>query len=85
MPGRLSFLCLLAGWSALVRRPTLHAGGRAPLHRATLADVADGLDPARFVRVHRSAVVNVDRIVRLDTLSHGAFEAVLRDGSRCPA
>ena len=62
---------------------TLHMGGRALLHRATLGDLIGGLDPTRFIRIHRSAVINVDRIRRLDTLSHGEFDAVLQDGSRC--
>ncbi len=61
----------------------LHLGGRARRHRATLGDLIGGLDPTCFVRIHRSAVINVDRIRRLDALSHGEFDVVLQDGSRC--
>ena len=40
------------------------------------------LDPRRFVRVHRSAIVNIESIVQLEAISHGEFEVVLRNGSR---
>ena len=61
---------------------TLHSGGKAILHRASLQELTERLDPARFVRVHRSAVVNIDSIVQLDARSHGEFDAVLRHGGR---
>jgi two-component system, LytTR family, response regulator len=47
-----------------------------------LTDLAARLDPIRFVRVHRSAVVNIDSIVELEPISHGEFAVVLKDGSR---
>jgi two-component system LytT family response regulator len=62
---------------------TLHVGGRGLLHRASLGDLARALDPARFVRVHRSALLNLERVVRLEPLTHGEFEAVLANGARC--
>ena len=40
------------------------------------------LDPRRFIRVHRSAIVNIESVLQLDHLSHGEFEAVLRHGER---
>jgi two-component system LytT family response regulator len=40
------------------------------------------MDPARFVRIHRSAIVNIESIVQLEPVSHGEFEVVLRDGAR---
>jgi two-component system, LytTR family, response regulator len=39
------------------------------------------LDPVRFVRVHRSAIVNIESILRLEPISHGEFEVILKDGS----
>jgi two-component system LytT family response regulator len=60
----------------------LHAGGKEFLYRASLNELLARLDPARFVRVHRSAIVNIESIVRLEPVSHGEFEAVLRDGGR---
>lgn len=61
---------------------TLHVAGKEILYRAALNELADKLDPRRFVRVHRSALVNLESIVQLEPISHGEFEAVLKDGSR---
>jgi two-component system LytT family response regulator len=60
----------------------LHVEGKELLYRAALNELAGRLDPVRFVRVHRSAIVNIESIVRLEPISHGEFEAVLKDGSR---
>lgn len=60
----------------------LHVGGKEILYRAPLSELSDRLDPRRFVRVHRSAMVNIESIVQLEPISHGEFEAVLRNGSR---
>lgn len=61
---------------------TLHVGGKELLYRTALNDLADKLDPRRFVRVHRSAVVNIESILQLEPISHGEFEAVLKNGCR---
>ena len=58
----------------------LHVGGREMLHRVSLGGLAARLDPRQFVRVHRSVLVNIDSVVRLEPGSHGEFELVLRDG-----
>jgi two-component system LytT family response regulator len=50
----------------------------------TLASLAASLDPARFVRVHRSYVVNVDRIRAIEQYSKNSHLAILADGSRVP-
>jgi two-component system, LytTR family, response regulator len=60
----------------------LHVGGRELLYRAALSELAKRLDPVRFVRVHRSAVVNIESVLRLEPISHGEFEVILKDGSR---
>lgn len=60
----------------------LHVAGAEVLHRMALTDLAGQLDPQRFVRVHRSLIVNVDSIARLEPLSHGEFEVVMKDGAR---
>jgi two-component system, LytTR family, response regulator len=62
----------------------LHALGQTHLLRETLAHLRARLDPARFVRIHRSAVVNVDRIQSLYPLFHGDQMLVLRDGTELP-
>ena len=61
---------------------SLHIAGKEVLYRAALNDLAGRLDPIRFVRVHRSAIVNIESILHLEPISHGEFEVVLKDGSR---
>lgn len=61
---------------------TLHVGGKELLYRAALNDLAEKLDPRRFVRVHRSALINIESILLLEPISHGEFEAVIKNGSR---
>jgi two-component system, LytTR family, response regulator len=63
---------------------TIVAGGREYLLRETMDGLERELDPQRFVRVHRSAIVQVDRILELQPSFHGDFSIVLRDGSRLP-
>lgn len=60
---------------------TLHTSGKEILYRASLTDLAQSLDPSRFLRIHRSVIVNVESIVQLESLSHGEFEVLLRDGA----
>jgi two-component system LytT family response regulator len=60
----------------------LHVGGKELLYRAALNDLAERLDPRRFIRVHRSAIVNLESILQLEPLSHGEFDVVLKNGSR---
>lgn len=60
----------------------LHVAGKELLYRAALNDLAESLDPKRFVRVHRSAIVNIDSILHLEPISHGEFDAVLKNGER---
>jgi two-component system LytT family response regulator len=60
----------------------LHIGGKELLYRAALNELAERLDPVRFVRVHRSAIINIESILHLEPISHGEFEVILKDGSR---
>jgi len=61
----------------------LHTKGKVHLKQQTLAELAATLDPARFVRIHRSFLLNVDRLARLE--SEGETRAaVLTDGTRLP-
>src|SRR5437763_16863140 len=57
----------------------LHIGGTTLLYRAALNGLAARLDPVRFVRVHRSAIVNIDSILRLEPISHGEVDVALPD------
>jgi two-component system LytT family response regulator len=59
----------------------LHIGGRALLHRETLHNIEATLDPSLFVRIHRSTIVNIDRIREVQPLFRGNAQIVLRDGT----
>ena len=61
---------------------SLHVGGKAHLLRETLTELAQRLDPERFFRVHRSAIVNLERVREIHPLFRGDCELVLRDGTR---
>ena len=60
----------------------LHVTGKDLLYRCALTELASQLDPRRFIRVHRSSIVNIDSIVQLEPVSHGEFEIILKDGHR---
>lgn len=63
---------------------SLHAEGRTWLKQQTLADLESVLDPRRFVRVHRSHLIALDRIARIEPFSKDSRVAVLRDGRQIP-
>jgi two-component system LytT family response regulator len=60
----------------------LHVGASTHVLRETMARLADELDPAAFVRIHRSTIVRIDRVRELLPSFHGDFVVVLRDGRR---
>jgi two-component system, LytTR family, response regulator len=57
-----------------------HAAGRTYRLRTTLADLEARLDPERFLRINRSELVNLDRVVELEPLDHGDFRVHLETG-----
>jgi two-component system, LytTR family, response regulator len=60
----------------------LHHGGRSHLLRETMSHLESRLDPRRFVRIHRSTIVNLDRVRELRHILHGDYAVVLRDETR---
>ncbi len=58
--------------------------GKKFLKVQTLASLAETLDPARFLRVHRSYVVNLDRLRAIELYAKNSHVALLADGSRIP-
>jgi len=60
----------------------IHVGGNTYLHRETLRHLCESLDPNHFLRIHRSIVVNMDRIREVHTMFQGHAEVVLHDGTR---
>jgi two-component system, LytTR family, response regulator len=62
----------------------IRSGGREHLKQQTMASLEAQLDAGRFVRIHRSFLLNIDRLSRLEAESGGAQAAVLQDGTRLP-
>jgi two-component system, LytTR family, response regulator len=62
----------------------LHSGDRSWLKHQTLASLAQTLDDTRFVRIHRSTLVNLDRVVRIEPYSKDSRLAVLASGTELP-
>jgi two-component system, LytTR family, response regulator len=61
---------------------SIHTSGNAYLLRETLTDLEQRLDPERFFRVHRSAIVNLDRVREVHPLFRGDCALILSDGTR---
>ena len=59
----------------------LHAGGREFLMRETMSRLERELDPEAFVRIHRSAMVRIDRVAELQPSVHGDFRVTLKNGT----
>ena len=63
---------------------SLHAEGKAHLKQQTLSDLEGSLDPEHFVRIHRSYLLNIDRLSRIDSEGGEPKAVVLADGTRLP-
>ena len=61
---------------------SLHTGAATHLLRETMDEIEKQLDPSKFFRVHRSAIVNVDRVREVHPLFRGDCALVLADGTR---
>jgi two-component system LytT family response regulator len=60
----------------------LHVAGKTHLLRETMGSLEARLEPARFFRVHRSAIVNLDRVREVQFLFRGEHVIILHDGTR---
>lgn len=63
------------------RYARIHAAGRQHLAQHSLAELERMLDRTRFVRVHRSTIVNAERVRSLRTVDYRDFELILDDGA----
>ena len=63
----------------------LHVGTDSHLFRESMKNMEARLDSELFVRIHRSAIVNVDRIRELQPWFHGEYVVILQDGTRLMA
>jgi len=61
---------------------SVHTGKKAYLLRETISSLESQLDPKEFVRIHRSAIVRLDRIKELQPWSHGEYHVILNDGTQ---
>ena len=61
---------------------SLHVGGQSHLIRETMSELETRLDPQRFFRIHRSAIVNLDRVREMHPLFRGDSMVVLHDGTQ---
>ncbi|MBP1653550.1 MAG: response regulator receiver [Bacteroidetes bacterium] len=62
----------------------LHCRDKRHMVRGTLQEVAARLDPSRFQRVHRSAIVNIDFLLEVHPLESGDHALVMQSGARVP-
>jgi two-component system LytT family response regulator len=60
----------------------LHVGSSTHLMRETMGGLEARLDPEKFVRIHRSTIVRVDRIKEMQPAFHGDYIVILQDGAR---
>jgi two-component system LytT family response regulator len=63
----------------------VHTKSDAHLLRESMKNMEAKLDPKIFVRIHRSAIVNIDRIKELEPWFHGEYIVIMRDGTRLTA
>jgi two-component system LytT family response regulator len=59
----------------------LHVGNREHELRETLAGLEERLNPAEFLRIHRSTIVNIQRIREIEAWFHGRHRVRLEDGT----
>jgi two-component system, LytTR family, response regulator len=83
--GRISFvsveeICWIEAAESYVR---FHAaGGKSYLIRGAISRLEAQLNPARFLRIHRSIIVSIKHIKEMQPLFHGDYEIVLKDGTK---
>jgi len=63
----------------------IHTKSDAHLLRESMKNMEAKLDPKTFVRIHRSAIVNIDHIKELEPWFHGEYIVIMRDGTRLTA
>ncbi|HLP25641.1 MAG TPA: LytTR family DNA-binding domain-containing protein, partial [Acidobacteriota bacterium] len=59
-----------------------HAAGRVHMLRETMANLEERLDSRRFIRIHRSTIVNIDRVKKLSPSFAGEYAVILHDGTK---
>ncbi len=62
----------------------IKTGGKEHLKQETLANLEELLDQGRFIRIHRSYILNIERLARLELYAKDSRIAILQDGTRLP-
>jgi two-component system LytT family response regulator len=62
----------------------LRSGGKNHLKQETITNLEGSLDPSRFVRIHRSYIVNLERVAKIEPYTKDSRVAVLSDGTQLP-
>jgi two-component system LytT family response regulator len=62
----------------------IYVGKQPYVLRKGIGEIAERLDPTPFVRIHRSAIVNVQKIKELQPVNSGEYIVVLKDGKELP-
>jgi two-component system LytT family response regulator len=60
----------------------VHVGSQCYLVRDTMSHLESELDPLQFIRIHRSTIVNVDRVQEMQSSFNGEYVVLLRGGTR---
>jgi len=83
-PGQLIFIKIAeVDWiEAADYYASLHVGPKAHLLRRSLVELEKELDPAQFCRIHRSTIVNLERIRGLEFSAEGEYEVLLENSAR---
>jgi two-component system LytT family response regulator len=63
---------------------SVHSGGKCYLKQQTISSLEGALDPSRFIRIHRSYMVNLERVVKMEPYTKESRVAVLADGTQLP-
>jgi two-component system, LytTR family, response regulator len=63
---------------------SLHSQGQSYLKEQTISSLEAALDPTRFVRIHRSIIVNLERVAKIEPYAKDSRVAVLSDGTQLP-
>jgi len=62
----------------------LRSEGKSWLKQQTISGLESALDPRRFIRIHRSYLINMERIARVEPNTKDTWLAILRDGTKIP-
>jgi two-component system LytT family response regulator len=63
---------------------SLHSEGKNYLKQQTISSLESSLDPQQFVRIHRSYIVNLERVSRIEPYTKDSRIAILADGTQLP-